>query len=294
MAKEGFSFKVNPLFLLVIVLFTLIGMGREVLVAFSLVVLHEFVHFFVAWQAGYNIFKIELFPFGGMAEYEGLIEMEPGQEVKIALAGPLFNIIMAGLIYIISLEKPDIISGFISNTYLDLLIKYNLLLGIFNLLPALPLDGGRVLRGILVSKLGFKTGSQLAVKIAKWLSIIGAILGVIAVIYNRSNIWILFISFFVYGAAVKEENHIIYRLLSYMTHRHEFINKLRIKPVYCQVVRDDIFVKEVITHLLPDKYNLFYILDSDSRITEPVSEIKLLDTFLNLQKRDLRMKDLLE
>ena len=90
----GLTIKVNPLFLLVFFLFFLLDMMAEALVAFGLVIIHEFAHLIMAYSAGYKVGRIEIFPFGGMAEYSGFLEMEPWQEIRVALAGPVFNLFL--------------------------------------------------------------------------------------------------------------------------------------------------------------------------------------------------------
>ena len=285
MGEPGFLFRVNPLFLLVIVLFVFAGMGIELLIAFVLVVLHEFIHMLTACLSGYEIYKIELFPFGGMAEYRGLLEMKPWQEAKIAIVGPIFNLVLALLLYLYSTKI-----SFISIVYINLLIKYNLIIGLFNLIPALPLDGGRVLRSILVAKTGFCRGTMIAVKTAKVFAILGAIMGILALIFQQTNIWILFISFFVYGAAVKEKEKVVYHLLSYLTRRKDFIEKMKIKPVYLQVSRSNVYLKDIVTHFVPDKFNLFYIPEKDCLL----SEIQLLDYIFDIKDRDVKIGELID
>ena len=274
-----FSFKINPFFIVIVVLFAVVGMVEEVLAAFSMVLLHELTHVLTALKIGYDVKKIELFPFGGMAEYKGLLEMEPWHEILIALSGPMLNLFLAGLFLFLEM---------------DLFVKYNLIIGVFNLLPALPLDGGRVLRGILVSKFGFKKGTYLAVKVAKVLAVAGFGAGIVALILYQSNIWILFISFFVYGATVKEKNQVVYSLLTYLTRRQEYINNIHLKRVITQAVSGDIYLKQVISYLIPHKFNIFYVLDNDNGIAGIVSEDQLLDQFFSLKDRDKEIIEIVE
>lgn len=286
--SQGLSLRVNPLFLLIFIVFSLAGMFQEVLIAFIIVLLHEFVHLLVAGKAGYRVNQIELFPFGGVAEYRGLMEMEPWQEVKVALAGPLFNFTLVAIFYML------IFSGIYPETELiSLVMKYNLLIGGFNLIPALPLDGGRILRALLVSKWGFQKGTLVSVRIAKMMSLSGGIAGVIGLLLNLSNIWFLFISFFVYGAAVKEEKQILYRLLSYLTHREEVVKALKIKLVFAQVVQGELPLKEVIYDINPVKFNLFYVLDVDSNLAGVVTELRLLSSFFEMKDGDVKVIDLI-
>jgi stage IV sporulation protein FB len=286
----SFNFKINPLFFLTLIIFSLVGMFKEVIIVFILVILHEFSHVFVAWLYGFRVKSIEIFLFGGMAEFSGLLEMEPWQEIKVALAGPIFNLILAGIFFFLK----SYILIYFNEEIFNIIISYNIILAVFNLLPALPLDGGRVMRGLLVYKLGFNKGTHLAIKIAKYIAVLGGVTGFTVLIFNKSNIWFLILSFFVYGAAIKEEKQFIYRLLAYITHRKEIINKMSLSPVFIRVVRGESKVKEIITYINPSKFNLFYVLDSGIKIRGIVSETQLLDYYFTNGNARVRMIDILE
>ncbi len=288
MGFPAFELKVNPLFLLVFLVFAWAGMFVQAAVAFSLVFLHELVHWLVAGRAGYRVRKIEFFPFGGMAEYDGLLEMEPGQEIKVALVGPLFNLVLALLFYLL-ISRGLIIK----HQIFDLLYEYNLLLGCFNLLPALPLDGGRILRALLVQRLGFQRGSIQAVRIAKTLAVIGGIIGVIVLVLNRSNIWFVFMAFFVYGAASQERKQLIFYLLSYLTHRREFVRELRVKEIDAHIVKADLSLKEALYSINPGRYNLFFALDQRFQLAGILTESQLITSFFTQSERELSVSDLI-
>lgn len=277
------SIRVNPLFIIVIILFSVLGLFWEVVIAFSLVFFHELVHSLAAYKLGYKILKIEIFPFGGVAEYLGLVEMEPLNEIKIAVAGPLFNIITAAVFFILPF----------SNYYIDLIINYNLIIGLFNLLPALPLDGGRIIRGIFVSRLGFQRGTKLSVKLAKLFAFIGAGLGIITVIYNKSNVWILLVSFFVYGAVIKEDKKTIYNLLSYLTKRREYQAEASLRPVSHRVVKQGVILREVISYIIPGKYNIFYVLNESHELVATITETRLIDCFFSVEDKELKIGDII-
>ncbi len=271
--------KINPLFLLTAFLFVIVGLYLEMLLAFCIVFLHEIAHVIMAKIRKYKILKVEIFPFGAMAEYQGLLEMDPVSEIKIALAGPFLNLFFAVVGWFIGLE---------------LFFKYNLIIALFNLIPALPLDGGRVLRAILVKKYGLKTGTKLAVKAARFFAVAGFIIGLIGLLRNESNLLVLFIAFFVYGAAVKEKNNLFYNIYSYLSKRKDYIKRQQVKNVFCRVIRENILLKDVISIIIPDKYNIFYVLDSDSKIIAMLSETNLLDAFFSQKDKVTRIIDIIE
>jgi Zn-dependent protease/CBS domain-containing protein len=127
---------------------------------FVCVLLHEFGHSLVAQRLGLEVPDITLLPIGGIARLKSLPE-NPWDEVKIAIAGPLVNVVLApfffagALVFGADLSSPvDIIRVSSFGQILAYLGFINVALVVFNLIPAFPMDGGRVLRGLLATRLG--------------------------------------------------------------------------------------------------------------------------------------------
>ncbi len=179
------------------------------LLLFLCVLLHELAHSFVARRYGVTVRDIILLPIGGMAQMDKMPE-KPGEELKMSLAGPLTNIVIVAIIIAFSLlAKFDIITG-IAEIYRNPssvgwreLVPYmalaNLFLGIFNLVPAFPMDGGRVLRALLALRLDYVKATKWAVNIGQGLAFLFGLFGVI------SANWLLFIiAVFIYMGARNE------------------------------------------------------------------------------------------
>jgi CBS domain-containing protein len=122
---------------------------------------------------------------------------DPHQELRIALAGPLTNLVIAAVLYPVFLLVENSLSPSL-NFLLYNFILLNLLLGAFNLLPAFPMDGGRVLRAYLAERMNFIKATEMAASIGKQLAIIMAIVGVFF------NPFLIFIAIFVYLGADQE------------------------------------------------------------------------------------------
>ncbi len=128
---------------------------------FVCVLLHEYGHSLVAQRLGIEIADITLLPIGGLARLKALPD-KPWDEVKIATAGPLVNVVLAPIFFGAAFllggrltAPPDILGGVTSAAQVFLYLGYiNLALVVFNLIPAFPMDGGRVLRGLLATRLG--------------------------------------------------------------------------------------------------------------------------------------------
>ncbi len=148
------------------------------LVFFTCVVLHELGHSFTAIHFGVGVRRILLMPIGGMAEFDS-IPREPSREFLITLAGPAVNFaIAAGLSLIVGMPRgwPLGDYDFTANAvgFTQLVIHWNLLMGCFNLVPVFPMDGGRIFRALLASKLPYLRATFIAATVGKVLACVGA------------------------------------------------------------------------------------------------------------------------
>ena len=136
-----------------------------VLLLFACVVLHELGHSLAGRRFGYRVRDITLLPIGGVASFESL-PTNPRQELIIAIAGPAVNVVLATLLYgllrvgnaFVPVEQLGVAEGSI----LERLLVVNVFLALFNLLPAFPMDGGRVLRALLALRLDYVRATQVA------------------------------------------------------------------------------------------------------------------------------------
>jgi Zn-dependent protease len=144
---------------------------------FVCVVLHELGHCFTAMHYGIGVSRILLLPVGGMAEFDS-IPRAPRLEILITLAGPAVNFVIAALLWVVLPPTPALETA--PRNLLELghmLLLGNLLMGGFNLLPAFPMDGGRILRAILAVPLHYLRATFWAVMVSKVVCIIGIIIG---------------------------------------------------------------------------------------------------------------------
>ena len=175
-----------------------------IVLLFPCVLLHEFGHILAARRYGVQTPDVTLLPIGGVARLERIPE-EPGQELVIALAGPAVNFVIAGLLYLLvgdvmpednlAVAEPDV-------GILQRLASVNIFIALFNLIPAFPMDGGRVLRALLARRLGYSRATQIAATVGQGLAFALGLLGL------YGNPMLIFIALFVYLAAASEAHAI--------------------------------------------------------------------------------------
>lgn len=169
-----------------------------VVAVFACVVAHEFGHVLVARTFGITTPDITLYPFGGIARLNTMPQ-EPMEEFLIAIAGPAVNIIIiAGLLI---LAGATLTPAALSHDQADLasrLATTNLVLAVFNLIPAFPMDGGRVLRAALSARFGFERATRLAAAVGHWIALGLAVVGLFG------NPMLIVIAAFILFAATAE------------------------------------------------------------------------------------------
>jgi len=178
-------------------------------VLFSSVILHELAHSIVAIRYGIKVRQIVLFIFGGVSD----IEEEPKEfqkEFKIAIVGPLTSFVLAGIFSLFGFIIENIFGNSISTAWqaIDVVLYYgamaNIMLGAFNLIPAFPLDGGRILRATLVKRKGdFEAATRSVIRISILISYVLIGFGFLGIISRTfiGGLWILLIGWFLNAGA---------------------------------------------------------------------------------------------
>lgn len=176
-----------------------------VILMFGIVVLHELGHAFAASRYGIRASRILLLPIGGMAEFDS-IPREPRREILIALAGPAVNFLLAGLIALLfgwSNSPTDASTPTSWAEIPDTLLAVNLIMGVFNLLPAFPMDGGRVLRALFGLKLDYLAATRLAARSGQVLALsLATAIATYELAAGDNSLWLLtaLFLFIAYGA----------------------------------------------------------------------------------------------
>jgi len=215
----GINFRIHiTFFLLLFFIFTSVlnerGFRSAILATlficavFVCVLIHEVGHSLIARLFGKEAKSITLLPIGGVATMVEIPE-KPAQEIAMSIVGPFINVVIAGILYLFvgnwsGIAAPNLYPGS-ARAFFAELIGINIMLAFFNLIPAFPMDGGRVLRGILATKMDYVRATSAAVLIGQGLAVIFIFYGVFF------NWWLALIGLFLYIGAGGEKQHVLLR-----------------------------------------------------------------------------------
>jgi len=273
---RGVRLKLNPFFIFLLLLLPFLGRILETILLILIVVIHELAHTVVARGLGVPVNDIELYPFGGVAKTEGLLEIEPQVEKKIAWAGPLTNFLLAGLA--ISFYVNYWYWGWWDQDIVVFFIRANLVIAFFNLLPALPLDGGRILRAILCQYYNYRVATEIAVRLGKILAMLVVLAGIVWWWYGYLNLSFLAVGVFVFLAASREKHLAVYTFIRSLGNKdREIIQKGGLKGEQL-IVSEEARVLEVLRLFTPNRYHLIRVMDVRSqKLKKEISESALVE-----------------
>jgi Zn-dependent protease/CBS domain-containing protein len=261
----GIQVRIHLTFLLLLGFFAWIyyaegGLGAAVdgvaftLLIFLCVLLHEFGHAFAAKAFGIRTPDITLLPIGGVARLERM-PANPRQELVIAIAGPAVNVLIAGIVLLLTggalpIQEFGLIDT-ASGSLLGKVLNVNVLLVAFNVIPAFPMDGGRVLRALLATQMRYVIATQMAARVGQVI----AVLFFLAGLTSWGGPMLAFIAVFVFLGAQQELAYARFREVAQgLRVRQAMITRFQTLPVTLKVA-------EIAGYLATSSQKLFPFVD---------------------------------
>lgn len=267
----GVQLRVNGLFVLLLLGLAWADRLVESLIVFTIVTLHEFGHVVAAKGCGIDVQEVELLPFGGVARMEGLLETDPTVETTVALAGPLTNVVLMVFGAFVwrwhIFPEPSVL----------FFIGANAAVCCINLVPALPLDGGRLYRAYRSRHVGFRRATTEAVRIGRVLAVVLVSAGAVLLYVGVTSVTLLVLGVFVYIAAGKEQETAAYTFMAHLARKQEELGKYGCMGVETLAATQDATLKQVLERFMPQKYHVVWIVDEEGRLIGVASERDVLD-----------------
>ncbi len=254
---------VHPTFFILVIWFVLAGKTVEFLTFLCVLFIHELGHYFVSQKCGYTLDKFVIAPYGACMNYKEK-QFERSDEIKIALAGPLANIISAVFFIALWWVFPQFF------TYSYLFVEESLFLAFFNLLPAYPLDGGRVLVAIRSNKIGRNKAVKKVVIINLILSIFFFMLFILSWFYSFNPTFAITVIFLLSGMWQGEYN---------AKYKNSFLFKKKVssfsKPKIL-IVNEDLSFNDLLKRIDGNCYTIFDIVSQKGELLS-LTEKQIID-----------------
>ncbi|HEX5575878.1 MAG TPA: site-2 protease family protein, partial [Gemmatimonadales bacterium] len=263
----GTDIKVHVTFLLLVGWWALIGYQEagtsgavsgalSLLALFACILLHEFGHILMARRFGVRTPDVILLPIGGVARLERIPD-EPKQELLIALAGPAVTLAIIVVLYTMlraTAGPVNLLQLTPETPFLAFLVAVNIYLLLFNLIPAFPMDGGRVLRALLASRLGLLRGTRIAATLGQTFAILGGLYGI-----TKPEPLLILVAFFVFLGANAEAAAVETRIAGEGVQvRQMMVTDFRTVPVHATL-------NDAVALLLSGEQREFPVLDNLGR-----------------------------
>lgn len=254
--------------ILLTIIFIIYDNYNILIIAFLFVFIHECAHYITAKLLKYNINSLEIFPFGGVLKINESIIVNPFHEILISIAGPLSNIVFAFIFN--NIIKINNIGNY--NLLLEC-IEINLMIGIFNLLPIIPLDGGRIVRAYLSMVLGYRKSVKIIMIISKTLCILLFCLGIYLYTSYKLNIIVSILAMYIYFIVCKEKEMSFYILLNQVIQKKKTKNSKTKFLIY----KKNKLIKHVLNNYNPQKYHIITIIDRDGKYLGELNETDIIN-----------------
>lgn len=275
----------HPFFVIIMLASVLTGHFIELVTLFAIVFIHECGHAAAAGLLGCRVLSIQMLPFGGVAVIEDRGNLTAGKEILIALAGPMQNMLMVGaalLILQLGVGDPE---------FIRYIIQGNMLIALFNLLPVMPLDGGKIVQALVSLFAPYYSTLMWTYRIGILCS-----LGISGYAISR---WLaagdglplnlLLIGVFLLYSNVTDFRNVPYRFIRFLMNREEvFVRHATAGSLVQPIISFPAKPLDTILRLLKrERYHMIYVMNKEGRIMAVLPEQRLIGSYFkqNTEKK---------
>ncbi len=253
-----------------IALFAFAGLAGKALAVFAAVLWHEAAHAAAATAMGYRVREIELLPFGGVARIERADTAGAASEIIMAAAGPLASLVLAAAVYLARAAFPA------HALWLDFYYQVNLMLAAFNLLPALPLDGGRILRALLALHWDWGEATAATAGLGKLLAVILLVAAGVGLWQSATvNLTFLAAAVWLFCASRAETAAAGFRAMRILARKKAELTARGVMPTVHLTALATARVSEVVRLFGPEHYHVVLVVDGDCRLRGALTETEV-------------------
>jgi stage IV sporulation protein FB len=265
-------------FIIAALVLGLSGFALHLAVFAGSLIFHELGHIAAASLLGAEVTRVEVWPFGAVGKLERTWQLAPAADTMVALAGPFNSGILCSLASALQRAIPQIPAyAGLQFPLLDLLVRLNLGLFLMNLIPCLPLDGGRVLRSQLALRSGYVQASK---SVAGWGLAVGTLITHVAAagtVAGRAWYPFLVVGPLVVWGAVDEKNSAGTQNILEILMRSDRLVQRKAIPVQEIMVSQEATVSEVVQRLRPSKYHMILVANRSMKVVGKLTETKVLE-----------------
>lgn len=281
-------YRLHPLFVLVMVFSIFTGYFIELLTLFGVVFIHELGHVAAAKGFGWRVREVQMLPFGGVAVVDESANVPAREELLVALSGPLQNAWMAGFAFF--MQK----AGWGDPSWWKYFLQANLMIGLFNLLPTLPLDGGKVLQASLSYVMSYHRAMVCCAWISLFLSVVIVVSSFISPDGGGVQLNLLVIGIFLVYSNWYGYKHLPFQFLRFLMNRERRAQSMLKDGLVAEpiIAGGRMRSMDVFRLFMRERYHLIYVTGQEGTVRRVLPEEHLIRIYFTEKKPGCAIADL--